>query len=179
MSLDYRHICANTATHKLVSGDSEIDSWFRKRALRDHTNRKHIVTCARLNGVEDVLGFYALSSVVESAKQLPDVSFYPFETDAYFPCLQLVYLAVHGPLQRQEHGTAIMGEIITRFADVGEITGLPAMIVTPLNPDARRFYVRLGFEPYPKGPRLVLPLQTAIATVEEARAEIAEEDTGR
>jgi len=131
-----------------------------------------MVTCARLDGSEDLLGFYALSSVVESAKSLPDVNFFPFETDTYFPCVQLVYLAVHQPHQRQLHGTTIMGELIRQFAAIGEITGLPAMIVTPLNDDARRLYRRLGFEPYPKGKRLMLPLQTAIATVQEAEQEI-------
>jgi len=173
--LGYRELSANCATHKFISGDGEIDSWLRKKALRDHAAGKHVVTCVREDGQDDILGFYALSSVVENAKALPDVKFFPFETDAYFPCLQLVYLAVHRPHQRQFYGTAIMAEMVRKFAEIGQYTGLPAIIVTPLNEDAKRFYLRLGFEPYSNGSRLVLPLQTAIATVRAANEEIAAE----
>lgn len=65
-----------------------------------------------------------------------------------------------------------MAEIVRRFAEIGQYTGLPALIVTPLNDDAERFYLRLGFTRYPKGKRLVLPIQTAIATVQEANEEL-------
>ncbi len=170
--LSFRELRADCATHKFVSGDSEIDGWLRKKALKDHSARKHIVTCAREDDKEDILGFYALSSVVESARALPDVDFFPFETDAFFPCLQLVYLAVHQDHQRKAYGSIILAEIVRNFANVGEYTGLPALIVTPLNEDAKRFYLRFGFTEYPRGPRLVLPIQAAIAAVEAANAEL-------
>lgn len=179
MTIQFKPLCAATCRTQLVSGDSEIDKWFRNKALTDHENRKHIVTCARFDGDEKLAGFYALSAVSENAKNLPGVRFFPFETNLYFPCIQLVYLAVDKPLQGNQHGTAIMGYLIRRFADIGSAVGIPAMIVTPLNDDAARFYTRLGFEPYPKGRRMVLPLQTAIATVDEAEQEVeAEENIG-
>lgn len=171
--LSFRELHPECSRHNFESGDNEIDEWLRKKAIRDHSAGKHIVTCARKSGDEEILGFYALSSVVENAKALPGVRFFPFETNAYFPCLQLVYLAVHKPHQGKLYGTAIMAELVRRFADIGQYIGLPALIVTPLNKDAKRFYLRLGFEAYPKGPRLVLPLQTAVATVKAANEEIA------
>ena len=134
-----------------------------------------MVTCARFDGQEDLLGFYALSSVSEDAKKLPDVKFFPFETKSYFPCIQLVYLAISQPLQRSGHGTEIVADLTRRFAIIGEIIGIPAMIVTPLNKDAARLYQRCGFEAYAGGTRMVLPLQTAIATVREAERELAVE----
>lgn len=170
--LNYRVLTAECETHKFVSGDGEIDKWFRKKSLRDHTSRKHVVTCVREDEDQKILGFYALSSVVEDAKALPEVNFFPFATSAYFPCLQLVYLAVDRPKQRQQYGTIIMAEIVRRFAEIGRYTGLPALIVTPLNDEAERFYLRLGFTRYPKAKRLVLPIQTALATIEQAKEEL-------
>ncbi|MEC7819198.1 MAG: GNAT family N-acetyltransferase [Pseudomonadota bacterium] len=170
--MEYRQLCPDTVWSAFVSGDGEIDSWLRKKSHRDHAARKHIVTCARLDGEKDVIGFYALSTVVESVKSLPGVGFFTFGSDSYFPCLQLVYLAVDQPHQRKNHGTIIMGQLIRDFAEIGKIIGLPAMIVLPLNADAKRFYERLGFEPYPNGRKMFLPLQSAIATVEEAEQEI-------
>ena len=173
--LNYRELTAECATHQFVSGDSDIDKWFLKKSLKDHNKRKHVVTCVREGESREILGFYALSSVVEDAKALPEVDFFPFSTSFYFPCLQLVYLAVNQPKQRQSYGTIIMAEIVRRFAEIGQYTGLPALIVTPLNEDAERFYLRLGFTRYPKLKRLVLPIQTAIATVNEANEELRAE----
>jgi GNAT superfamily N-acetyltransferase len=179
LAINFRSLCVATARNKLVSGDAEIDKWFRNHSLNDHEKRKHVVTCARFEGEDDLLGFYALSTVAENAKHLPEVSFFPFATSLYFPCIQLVYLAVDQPFQNNKHGTAIMGHLIRCFADIGAVIGIPAMIVTPLNENAARFYKRLGFVPYPKGSRLFMPLQTAIATVLEAEQEIeAEEAAG-
>lgn len=169
--LEYRDLCADTDTAKFICGDAEIDKWFRTKSHRDHFSGKHIVTCARFDGEEPVIGFYALSSVVEDAKKLPGVAFFPFSSDRFFPCVQLVYLAVHKPIQRRGYGAIIMGQVIRTFANVGAAIGIPALIVTPLNDDAKRFYTSLGFEPYERGTRMFLPLQTALAAVEGLASE--------
>lgn len=171
MGLNFRPLCDGTARTTFICGDAEIDKWFRNKSLNDHTSYKHIVTCVREDGTEDVLGFYALSAVTENAKSLPSVSYFPFEPGLGFPCLQLVYLAVRNDRQNTGVGTTVMGDIIRSFARVGEIIGLPAMIVTPLNDDAARLYLRLGFEPYGKMKRLFMPLQVALEAVSQVESE--------
>lgn len=156
----------------LVSGDADIDKWYRNKALKEHQERLRLVTCAHHVEHEAPIGYYALAAVAENARKLPGVKFSVFETDLYFPCLQLVYLAVRQDLQCNGHGTEMLVEIIRQFIDIGTLTGMPALIVTPLNARAKKLYISLGFTPYPKGTGLVLSLQNAIATFEQAQSEI-------
>lgn len=126
-----------------------------------------------------MVGFFALSSVVEEAKKLPDVPFVPFfGSPLYFPCVQLVYMAMHTEFQKQGYGTEVLGEVVRVFAEVGNAIGIPALILTPINDDAKRFYARLGFEPYDKGTRMFLGLEAAAATFNEASEEIDAEAEG-
>lgn len=115
------------------------------------------------------MGFYALTAVVEEAKKLPHVPFFNFPSSTHFPCIQLVYMAIRKDCQRQQHGTAVLAEIVRSFVEIGRLIGVPAMILTPINNDARRFYAWLGFEPY--ADRMFLGLEQAIATLAAAEAE--------
>lgn len=158
-----------------MCGDAEIDKWFRNTAQRDHDQRKHLTTCVRFDEEGDVAGFYSLSTIAENARNLPDVQHYPFEGNLHFPCLQLVYLAFRQGHQGRGHGTAVLIHLIRRFAEIGETIGIPAMIVTPLNDRVMNLYSRMGFEPYLRGTRMVMPLRTAVEHVALAEAEIEEE----
>lgn len=173
-SIEYSPLGENTRRDQFACGDADIDKWFRKKAFEHHCANRHIVTCASFQDDEgQMVGFYALSSVIEEAKKLPEVSFFPFGGTKQFPCVQLVYLAVQREFQRQpeKYGSTIMGEVIRTFADVGLLVGLPALILIPLNKGVASFYQTLGFEPYDSGTRMFLPLQSAVAAVEEAEAE--------
>jgi len=113
---------------------------------------------------------------VEEARKLPDVPWVPFfGNDSYFPCVQLVYMAMHRDFQRQGHGTIVLGEAVRVFTEVASAIGMPALILTPINDDARRFYSRMGFEPYDRNMRMFLGLEAAMATLAEAAAEIEAE----
>jgi GNAT superfamily N-acetyltransferase len=85
-------------------------------------------------------------------------------------------MAMHSDLQREGYGTIVLGEIVRVFAEVGSAIGMPAMILTPINEDAKRFYKRLGFEPYDRGQRMFLGLEAALATIAAAQAEVDEEE---
>lgn len=172
MSLDYRELCGDTARHKLKCGDAEIDKWWFKDALKHHDARKHVTTCVRRDPQSDPVGFYTLSTVTEDVRDLPGVSIFSLGHN-YFPCLQLVYLAVDAPHQRQGIGTEAVIHLTLRYAEIGQAIGIPAMIVTPLNNDAERLYRSLGFQPYPRHPRLFMPLRVAVETRDAALAEAA------
>lgn len=175
MALDLRPLCAATPRHGFCCGDSEIDKWFRNTSLRDHEQRKHITTCVRFAADEPVAGFYALSTIAENARKLPDVQYYPFEGNLHFPCIQIVYLAMRQEHQEQGHGTGVLVHLIRRFAELGEMIGMPAMIVTPLNDRVRGLYTRMGFIPYPHGSRMVISLRAAIEHLAAVEAEIDSE----
>ncbi len=171
--IGYRPLDSKTPCDTFVCGDAEIDKWFRRKALKDHCAHKHRVTCAYLGDAKKPLGFYALSSVIEEANKLPGVRFFPFGGTKYFPCVQLVYLAVQKPFQRKaglRAGSTIMGDVVRTFAQVGELIGIPALILTPINKDVAEFYNSLGFEFYDKNTRMFLPVQSAIAAVVEVEA---------
>ena len=171
-TIEYSSISDTTDTASFVCGLSEIEKWFRKSALVDHLRQKHIVTCATYEGApDDIVGLYALSTVVEDTAKLGSgISYFPFFGDSrYCPALQIVYMAIRRDLQGSDQGTIVLGEIVKRFATIGEQIGIPALILTPSNPDAARFYKeRGGFAPYKKGAGMFLPLQSAIATLEAA-----------
>ncbi|WP_081764294.1 GNAT family N-acetyltransferase [Sphingobium sp. Ant17] len=162
--ISFRRHCSEISTTSFCCGDAEIDKWFRAKSLKDHDKRKHIVTCVHAAGDDSVvIGFYALSTVIEEAGNLPGVFYVPFFGNSkYFPCLSMVYLAVRQDQQRQGIGSAIMVKVILDFADYGEQIGLPLLILTPLNSKVAAFYESLGFERYRRGVGMFLPLQTAI-----------------
>lgn len=152
------------STTNFVCGEADIDKWFRAKSLKDHIRHKHIVTCAHLapDSLHPV-GFFALSTVIEEARNLPSVSYIPFfGPPHYFPWLSMVYLAVDKAHQRQGIGSTMMVRVIRDFADLGERIGLPLLILTPLNGKLADFYEKLGFERYRRGGGMFLPLQTAI-----------------
>lgn len=170
----YSPLDNDTSVNDFVCGDGEIDKWLRKKALKEHCAHKHIVTCAHLDDTGEFVGFYALSSVIEEANKLPSVTFFPFGGTKHFPCVQLVYLAVQNKFQRNPElraGSTIMGQVVRSFAEVGALIGIPALILTPLSKDVAKFYEALGFEYYDKNTRMFLPVQSAIAAVQEAQAE--------
>jgi hypothetical protein len=176
--IEYHSLTAETIRDGFSCGDAEIDKWFRNKSLSSHTTRKHLVTCASFaDEPANVIGFYALSTVVEEVSKLPGVPFFPLNTSRFFPCLQLVYMAMRTDLQRHEdsHGTAVLGEVVRTFAEIGEQIGMPAMILTPMNADASRFYKRWGFAPYDKNTKMFLPLKTALETFAAAEAEALSE----
>lgn len=169
--ITYKPLDNETRRDNFLCGDGDIDKWFRKKALKDHSAHKHMVTCAHLDNANDPIGFYALSSVIEEANKLPGVHFFPFGGTRHFPCVQLVYLAVQKPFQRNGElraGSTIMGDVVRTFAQVGSLIGIPALILTPISREVAEFYRLLGFEFYDKNTRMFLPVQSAIAAVAEA-----------
>lgn len=73
-----------------------------------------------------------------------------------------------------------MGDALRQFAEIGAATGMPAMVLTPLNTDAARFYSRLGFAPYDGGTRMFLPLKSVLLGLNElAQEELLEANAGQ
>jgi GNAT superfamily N-acetyltransferase len=173
--LTYRPLAADTITREFTCGEDEIDRWFRNEALADHERGTILTTCAYLPGVASPAGFYSLASVAEEVSQLPGHDYHRFGKGEHFPCLQLVYLAVHRRYQRRGIGTSMVGAVLELFAEIGPKIGLPHLILVPINDDVISYYQdQLGFEPYHKDTRMFYPLQAALQAVQEAQPGDAE-----
>jgi len=169
--IEYRELRETSDFAGFVCGDSEIDKWARLHALKHHDSKKHLVTVAAFDDApEQVIGFYALSIVVEKVSNLGgDVPFFAFQDATRCPCLQLSYMAMQKSLQGLEQGTLVLANVIRTFARLGSEIGIPALIVMPGSERARKFYSeRGGFEPYAKGSGLFMPLRFAMLTVDAA-----------
>ncbi|SFO02014.1 hypothetical protein [Sphingomonas sp. OK281] len=172
--IEYRDLSDTTDFANFVCGDSEIDKWLRNDARKHHGQRKHLVTFASFGDAPDsVVGFYALSAVVEKVANLGgDVPFFAFQDASRCPCLQLTYMAMQKEHQAQDHGTLLLANVIRTFARLGSEIGIPALIVAPGSERARKFYIDRGsFEPYAKGGGLFLPLRVATSIVTAASPE--------
>lgn len=163
----------------LKCNNREIDEWFSKKALKEHRNRHIRVTCAHEDGKPDrPLGFYALATVAEETTSLPG-RYHAFRGGEYFSALQLVWLATDKGFAGRGLGSLMVGDVIRKFAEIGQIIGLPHLIVVPARQDHDRltdFYKNLGFSPYKSGEAMFLPLQSAVETVQRMQDALADSE---
>jgi GNAT superfamily N-acetyltransferase len=166
--LEFGHVhrTTNCGGFRCISRD--INMWFQRRALKEHSEGLVTVTCAFEAGrLKRPLGFYALATVAEEVRSLPG-RYFPYRGGDHFSALQLAWLATDNGFTRRGLGELMVGKVIRTFASVGPQIGLPHLIVIPDRDDHERlsrFYSRLGFAPYRGGESMFLPLQSAVEAV--------------
>lgn len=165
LRLSYRTMCPEINRRGFCCGEQDIDDWFTRDALRFEERGTVRVTCATLTGNDAPVGFFAVATTVENVSKLPGFHYHLFGGAKYFPCLQLVYLAVRREFQGRGIGSTMAGSAIALFAEVGPLIGMPHLILLPINDGVKPFYERLGFETYDGGERMFLPLQSAVDAV--------------
>lgn len=163
-SVQFRSLANKADTSDFCCGEKAVNDFFRKDAWKMHGRATHRVTCASLPGSNAIAGFYSLACVTEQVTKLPG-AYAMFGGKGEFPCLQLAWMGVRRNMQKGKIGTAMLGKIVVTFAEVGELIGLPHLIVVPINDDVKRFYRTMGFEEYDGGARMFLPLQLARSAI--------------
>lgn len=162
LDLSYRPIEATTITAGFRCGERELDRFFAGEALRHHKRGTILTTCAYLPGIVAPVGFYSVASVAEEVRNLPG-QYHRFGAGENFPCLQLVYLAVHIAHQGRGIGISMAGAVTELFAEVGPKIGLPCLILVPINEGVIPFYEdQLGFTCYQNRSRMYLTLAEAL-----------------
>lgn len=146
---------------RFCCGEQSVNKYFRSEAWKKHEIRQHRITVACLANNETPCGYFSVATVAEEIGKLPG-TYHLFGAGKHFPCLQLVWIGVDKRMQRKKIGTALVGQVIQLFADVGSSIGLPHLILVPIDQDVKAFYAGLGFIEYDGGKRMFLPLQTAI-----------------
>lgn len=134
------------------SGEEALDSWLKRRALKNQ-----ISGASRTFVVSDgarVVGFYALASgavAMEAAsgkfrRNMPDP----------IPVVILGRLAVDQSQQGKGLGRALVQDAARRVLNAADAIGIRGMLVHALSDSAKAFYARIGFDPSPMDPMLLM-----------------------
>lgn len=134
------------------SGVASLDHWLKQHALKNQTTgaSRTFVACSE----ERVVAYYALacSAITISAargrfrRNMPDP----------IPVVVLGRLAVDHTYQKKGFGRALVRDAGLRVVQAADTIGIRGMIVHPLSTEAKAFYERIGFEPSPRDPMLLM-----------------------
>jgi GNAT superfamily N-acetyltransferase len=144
------------------SGVPSLDDWLKRRARANQTSgaSRTYVVCEE----QRVVGYYALASgavAIEEAssrlrRNMPDP----------VPVAVLGRLAVERSFQKHGLGRALMRDAATRVIQAADLIGIRGILVHAISPEARAFYLAVGFEPSPLEP------MTLMATLADIQAAI-------
>jgi GNAT superfamily N-acetyltransferase len=147
------------------SGESSLDDWLKKRALKnDLAGASRCFVIAR-DG--EVIGYYSLSTAAiahEAApksmrRNIPDP----------LPLLLLGRLAIDRRFHNQGLGRALLRDAMIRAVGISRDAGVFAILVHAMSEPGKRFCLSRGFVESPLQPMtLMMTLATARAILEEA-----------
>lgn len=156
-------LTAQHDTQGFACGARSLDVWLQTRALKNQLTcaSRTFVVC---EGVA-VRAYYALASsavALEMAsarlrRNMPDP----------IPVVVLARLAIDLSLHGQGLGRSLVRDACLRVGAAAECIGVRGMLVHALTPEARAFYLHVGFEPSPLEP------MTLMATLADVRSALA------
>lgn len=135
-----------------TSGVDSLDQWLKRRALKNQVSgaSRTFVACDGRR----VLAYYALASsavAVDAApgrfrRNMPDP----------VPVVVLGRLAVDQSLQGSGFGRALVRDAGKRVIQAADTIGIRGLVVHALSVEARAFYERIGLEPSPLDPMMLM-----------------------
>lgn len=152
-----------TADHVLDdfdSGEPALDTWLRRRALRNHASGASRCFVIAQNRI--VIGYYTLSAGCISHEAAPKAMRRNMPDP--LPMLLLGRLAIDGRHQNRGLGQALLRDAMLRAISVSHDTGVFAILLHALSEPAKRFYLSRGFV---ESPLLMMTLQTARTVLAE------------
>jgi GNAT superfamily N-acetyltransferase len=155
-----------TSAHDLStfdSGESSLDDWLRRRALRNEASggSRTYVVCS--NSGNRVIAYYCLAAGAVAhvgapgrvRRNMPEP----------IPVVVIGRLAVDRGFQGRGIGRSMLRDAVLRTLQAARIAGIRAILVHALTDEARQFYDRSGFHPSPIDPMI---LMITIAEAEKA-----------
>lgn len=135
-----------------ASGVDSLDNWLKHRAMKNQLTgaSRTFVVCEG----ERVVAYYALAS---SAIALDDASGrFRRNMPNPIPVVVLGRLAVDRSLQGRGLGRALVRDAGHRVIQAADTIGIRGLIVQALSDEARAFYERVGFDPSPLDPMMLM-----------------------
>lgn len=135
-----------------ASGEDSLDDWLRRRAQANQVTgaSRTYVVCENLR----VAGYHALASGAVVTRDVPG-RFRRNMPDP-IPVIILARLAVDRAWQGQGLGRGLFRDAAERVARVAETIGVRGILVHAISEPARDFYLRLGFDPWPGHPMMLV-----------------------
>jgi GNAT superfamily N-acetyltransferase len=143
------------------SGVPVLDDWLKRRARANQANgaSRTYVACEK----QRVVAYYALASgavAIENAsgrlrRNMPDP----------VPVAVLGRLAIAQSFQKHGLGRALIRDAATRVLQAAEVIGIRGIVVHAISPEAKAFYLAVGFEVSPLEP---LTLMATLADIQAA-----------
>lgn len=152
--LHARHILASFSC-----GVDSMDNWLKQRAMKNQITgaSRTFVCCDDAN----VMAYYSLSSSAVTTTTAP--GHFRRNMPEPIPVVLLGRLAVHRSLRGQGIGRALVRDAGLRVIQVAETIGIRGMLVHALSDEAREFYLRVGFEPSPMDPMMLMITSSDLA----------------
>jgi len=157
-------LAAGHLLERFDSGVATLDDWLKRRAAVSQTRgaSRTYVAC----DADEVVGYYTLAShavapVAATARvrrNMPDP----------VAVVVLARLAVARSHQRQGLGRALLEDAGRRVANAAETIGIRALLVHALSEATKAFYLRLGLDPSPLEPMILLATLTDLRAALEA-----------
>jgi GNAT superfamily N-acetyltransferase len=141
-------------------GIEALDVYLRERARQDA--RKRIAAPFVLSAGEDtkVIGYYTLSAISIVLHELPQEIARKLPRYPVIPATLLGRLAVDSAHRGEGLGEYLLMDALYRAWTHSATIASFAVVVDAINEEARRFYARYEFRPFPKQERrLFLPMQ--------------------
>jgi GNAT superfamily N-acetyltransferase len=144
------------AAHVLTSfccGVDSMDNWLKQRAMKNQmTGASRTFVCC--DSTSKVMAYYSLASSAVTTNTAPG-RFRRNMSDP-IPVVVLGRLVVEQSLHGQGVGRALVRDAGLRVIQVAETIGIRGMLVHALSDEAREFYRRVGFEPSPIDPMMLI-----------------------
>ncbi|MET3878835.1 GNAT family N-acetyltransferase [Chitinophaga sp. OAE865] len=157
-----RSIVVLDSRHKkalFCCGKPSLDTYLHTQAKQD-VGRK-VAACFVLEGEDGVIkGYYTLSSDAIKRESLPETTKKKLPTYKDLPVILLGRLAIDGQFARQGFGKLLLLDALKKSYETSNVVGAIAVVVDPLDEEARIFYENYGFIRLPDSKRMFLPMAT-------------------
>jgi GNAT superfamily N-acetyltransferase len=139
-------------SEKFFSGVDSLDTWLKRRAIKNQATgaSRTFVTCEERR----VVAYYSLASsaiTVDKAlgrfrRNMPNP----------IPVVLLGRLAVDQSFQGKGLGRALVRDACLRVIQAADAIGIRGLIVQTLSAEAKEFYEKMGFDPSPLDPMMLM-----------------------
>lgn len=149
-----RTICDTDDVGEFDSGEPDLDTYLRTRALANHVGgaSRCFVTCRDGR----VVGLYSLAAVAVERRSAPGRVRRNMPEPV--PAILISRLAVDLSEQGSGLGAHLLRDAIARSVAAADLIGVRVVLVHALHERARTFYEHFGFEPSPTDPLHLLLL---------------------